>query len=266
MKKTTYDPAAKETVLNLMARGWTNRQITDTPSLSHIPDNLLRTWRKRMNDATQGETPAQPKKAKVATLATQNATDATPKIPVQHSEETAKTPVKIQVEPGFWKKCVANFHPADLVYYTCVAIALHPIVATLQDIGKPVAAIVASVAFVALQGIKSETGWKRATHLALFGFFEVVFFALHFSWANNALWANVSALPLTIYRTKFRDNVGDIVHLYQGSDLEIPFYIAIGIAVVMLVCSVYVVAIAVQAAKERAKNQSSNQPETAQNV
>lgn len=266
MKKTTYDPAAKETVLNLMARGWTNRQITDTPSLSHIPDNLLRTWRKRMNDATQGATPANPKNEKVATDATQSATVATPEIPVQRDGETAKTPVKTQVEPGFWKRCVANFHPADLVYYTCVAIALHPIVATLHSIGKPVAAIVASVAFVALQGIKSETGWKRATHLALFGFFEVVFFLLHFSWANNALWANVAGLPFDIWPNKYRDGTGAIVHLYGGSDLDKPFYVAIGIAVVMFVSSLYVVAIAVQAAKERSKNQSSNQLETAQNL
>lgn len=263
MKKTTYNAADKETVRNLMARGWTNKQITDTPSLSHIPDNLLRTWRKRMNDAKQSATFAQPKKEKVATDATQNATDATPEIPVQRGEETAKTPEKTQVEPGFWEKCVAHFHPADLVYYTCVAIALHPILATLQGIGKPVAAIVASVVFVALQGIKSETGWKRALHLAVFSFFEVVFFVLHFSWGNNALWANVSALPLDIWPNKYRDATGEIVHLYGGSDLDKPFYIAIGIAVVMLVSCLYVVAIAIQAAKERAKNKVVNQPERA---
>lgn len=259
MKKETSDRLQYAKLL--MVRGMKIEEVLKDSIFSDLNPSTRRSWKKRLS-----ETVATPKNEKVATDATQNATDATLKITVQRSEEIAKTPVKTQVEPGFWEKCVANFHPADLVYYTCVAIALQAIIGALQSIGKPVAAIVASVAFVALQGIKSETGWKRATHLALFGFFEVVFFLLHFSWANNALWANVAGLPFDIWPNKYRDATGAIVHLYGGSDLDKPFYVAIGIAVVMLVCSVYVVAIAVQAAKERAKNQSSNQPETAQNV
>lgn len=233
-----------------MSRGMNIDEVLKDSVFSDLNPNTRRSWKKRLN-----ATLATPKNENIATIATQDATDATPEIPVQRGEQTAKTTEKTQVDSGFWQKCVANFHPADLVYYTCVAIALQPIFGALQVVGRPVAAIVASVAFVALQGIKSETGWKRVTHLALFGFFEVVFFALHYSWANNALWANVSALPLDIWANKYRDGTGDIVHLYGGSDLDKPFYIAIGIAVVMLVCSVYVVAISIQAAKERTKNQ-----------
>ena len=245
----------------LMGRGMNIDEVLKDSVFSDLNPSTRRSWKKRLS-----ETVATQKKEKVATLEMQNATDATHETTVQRSEETTKTAAETQVEPRFWKKCVANRHPADLVYYTCVAIALHPVVATLQGVGKPVAGIIASVAFVALQGIKSETGIRRFLHLALFGFFEVVFFLLHFSWANNALWANVAGLPFDIWPNKYRDATGEIVHLYGGSDLDKPFYVAIGIAVVMFVSSLYVVAIAIQAAKERAKKQFSNQPETAQNT
>lgn len=71
---------------------------------SDLNPSTRRSWKKRLR-----ETLATTKKGGVATLATQNATDATPEIPVQRGEETAKTTLKTQIEPGFWKSALQTF-------------------------------------------------------------------------------------------------------------------------------------------------------------
>lgn len=258
MKKTTYDPDDKQTVLNLMARGWTNKEIKDTPSLAHIENTTLRTWRKRMNGATKSETFATPKKEKVATPETHTETLETSAEILQREEKREEKASKTDETQGFLAKCVSNFHPADLIYYGCLFIACNAITGALHSIGYAVAVIVAAVSFVALQGVKSETGWRRGGHIALLAFFEVVFFALHWWWANNALWSNVAGLPFDIWANKYRDSTGELVHLYGGSDLDKPFLVAVGVAVIMLVCTIYVVWISIQAAKERTKNTPTN--------
>lgn len=251
MKKETSDRLQYAKLL--LSRGMNIDEVLKDSVFSDLNPSTRRSWKKRLS-----ATLATPKNGKVETLATQNETGATPGISVQHSEETTKTPEKTQVEPGFLANCVSNFHPADLIYYGCLFIACNAITGALHGIGYAVAVIVAAVSFVALQGVKSETGWRRGGHIALLAFFEVVFFALHWWWANNALWSNVAGLPFDIWANKYRDSTGELVHLYGGSDLDKPFLVAVGVAVIMLVCTVYVVWISIQAAKERTKNTPTN--------
>jgi len=184
----------------------------------------------------------QPEPAKIAIL--------TPEIDVPPVPQTTQQPEQI----GFFRQVAQAFHPADLVYYACVWVACSALVGTLKAVAYPVAGVIAAVAFISLHGVKtSVTIGKRRGHIAMLLFLEICFATLHYSWANNALWANARQLPFDIWANKYRDSTGELVHLWGGSDLDKPFYVACGIAVVMLVCSIYVFWIATGAAKERAK-------------
>lgn len=241
-EKRTYPHKVIETVQNLMRDGWTNEDIHNVRDLKYIPDATLRTWRKRLKD--QGS--VSEKKPKTPNLETPKTLSETQGETAQRNEEQETKPHTTPENAGFLAMCVSNFHPADLIYYTCLFIACRAVSDALNGIGYTVSAVIAAVVFVALQGIKSERGRKRIAHLVVFFFFEAVFFALHYSWANAALWQNVKSLPFDIWVNKYNLSNGELVQLYGGSDLDKPAYVAAGVAVVMLVCSLYVVWIAMQ--------------------
>jgi len=53
-------------------------------------------------------------------------------------------------------------------------------------------------------------------------------------------------LPLDIWANKYRNDLGEVVMLYGGSDVDKPFYIAVGVASVLFACAAYACIIALQ--------------------
>ena len=68
-------------------------------------------------------------------------------------------------------------------------------------------------------------------------------------------FAALMALPLDIWVNKYRNDAGEMVLLYGGADVDKPFYIAAGVAFVMLFCGIYVVAIAIQNSSQKQEKQ-----------
>jgi hypothetical protein len=145
------------------------------------------------------------------------------------------------------------FHPADLLYYSCVAISGAGIVGALHVVGFAVAAVLLAVAPIALHGIKTVGGWGRLPYLFILLVVEVAGFLAHLSWANEALWRDVSKLPFQIWADAYRNNAGELVRLYGGPDTDKPFIVACGVAVVLFFVAVFVCWVAINGQKRRAK-------------
>ena len=221
----------------LIEKGVPYSEILADSALQGFNPATLRSMRlrhERKTNATkqQPETPP----------ATDMQQDATQETTAQTAENAPKQPKKA----GFAREFARAFHVADLLYYSCVAIAGAGFVQALQVIGYAVAIVFFSVACLALHFVKVRNGWARLPHLMALALVEIGGFIAHLSWANGRLWINVSALPLDIWVNKYRNDAGEMVLLYGGADVDKPFYIAAGVAFTMLFCGVYVVAIAIQ--------------------
>jgi len=233
----TYGPAAKNHALTLLSQGWTAEQIRAVDVCSDIPSETLRSWKHRMESKANATKPQH--KAASETAVQRDATPATAEQPAENAPKTDK-------KAGFLREFGRAFHPADLLYYCCVAIAGAGFVQALQAIGYAVAGIFFCVALLALHFVKVRNGWARLPHLLALALVEIGGFVAHLSWANGRLWSNIQSLPLDIWVNKYRNDMGEVVMLYGGTDVDKPFYIAAAISGVMLFCGVYVVTIAIQ--------------------
>lgn len=238
---------AKKYAEILLERGVPYDEILAEPSLQNVTREQLRVWKSRLkNGAT--------KPAETATKKADATQSATPATETQRGETTAETPPqplenapKRAVLVVFIKDALQNFHPADALYFLGVAICCNAVASALQGAGVFVAVIIGGVAFIALQGLKTEKTWRRRLKYALaFAGVELTAAISHIAWANEALWKNVGALPLDIWVNKYRNGVGEVVMLYGGSDVEKPFEIACGIAVVMFLSGVFVFFVSIQ--------------------
>lgn len=221
----------------LIERGVPYADIIADSALQGFNRATLRSMRLR-HERKASATNLQPETA----IATDTQRDATPATPEQPAENAPKTAQK----PGFAREFAKAFHPADLLYYCCVAIAGAGFVQALQAIGYAVAGIFFCVAVLALHFVKVRNGLARLPHLLALALVEIGGFVAHLSWANGRLWSNIQSLPLDIWVNKYRNDLGEVVMLYGGTDVDKPFYIAACVAAVMLFCGVYVVAIAIQ--------------------
>lgn len=226
----------------LIERGVPYAEILADSALQGFNPATLRSMRLR-HERKANATKSQPENV----TATQMQQDATPINTEQPAENAPKQPKKA----GFAREFARAFHVADLLYYSCVAIAGAGFVQALQVIGYAVAGIFFAVAAIALHFVKVRNGWARLPHLMALALVEIGGFIAHLSWANGRLWINVSALPLDIWVNKYRNDAGEMVLLYGGADVDKPFYIAAGVASVMLFCGVYVVAIAIQNSSQK---------------
>ena len=147
---------------------------------------------------------------------------------------------------SFWREWWRVFHPADLLYYLAISLAAVGIIQALHMVGYPVAVLFCAGAFIALHGIKTETGWNRLPHFAIMLVIEAGGFVAHTVWANRALWNRVKDLPLDIWAYKYPNDLGEIEQIWRGSDVEIPGTIALGVAGFMLAFTLYVCWLAIQ--------------------
>ena len=234
-----YKPGAakRQYAKLLIERGVPYAEILADSALQGFNPATLRSMRLR-HERKANATKPQPENV----TATQMQHTATPTNAEQPAENEPKQPKKA----GFAREFARAFHVADLLYYSCVAIAGAGFVQALQSIGYAVAGIFFAVAVIALHFVKVRNGWARLPHLLALALVEIGGFIAHLSWANGRLWSNVSALPLDIWLNKYKNDMGEVVMLYGGADVDKPFYIAAGVASVMLFCGVYVVAIAIQ--------------------
>ena len=245
MQQQSKPGAAKRQYAKLLIeRGVPYAEILADSALQGFNPATLRSMRlrhERKTNATkqQPETPP----------ATQMQQDATQETTAQTAENAPKQPKKA----GFAREFARAFHVADLLYYSCVAIAGAGFVQALQSIGYAVAGIFFAVAVIALHFVKVRNGWARLPHLMALALVEIGGFIAHLSWANGRLWSNVSALPLDIWVNKYRNDAGEMVLLYGGADVDKPFYIAAGVAFTMLCCGIYIVAIAIQNSQKQEK-------------
>jgi len=238
MQQQSKPGAAKRQYAKLLIeRGVPYAEILADSALQGFNPATLRSMRLR-HERKANATKPQPENV-TATQMQQDATQETTEQPAENSPKPAK-------KAGFAAEFAKAFHPADLLYYGCVAISGAGIIQALHSIGYAVATVFFSVAVLALHFVKVRNGWARLPHLMALFLVEIGGFIAHLSWANGRLWSNVSALPLDIWVNKYRNDAGEMVLLYGGADVDKPFYIAAGVASVMLFCGVYVVAIAIQ--------------------
>ena len=245
MEKQSKPGAAKRQYAKLLIeRGVPYAEILADSALQGFNPATLRSMRLRYERKANATKP-QPENMN----ATQMQQDATPTNIEQQAENAPKQPKKA----GFAREFARAFHVADLLYYSCVAIAGAGFVQALQSIGYAVAGIFFAVAVIALHFVKVRNGWARLPHLMALALVEIGGFIAHLSWANGRLWSNVSALPLDIWVNKYRNDAGEMVLLYGGADVDKPFYIAAGVAFTMLCCGIYIVAIAIQNSQKQEK-------------
>lgn len=180
---------------------------------------------------------------KIETLATHQETKIETAANAQKRDLNAEN---ASVLSTFAADFVANFHPADLLFYGVVLIGCNGITKALQPVGIFVAVALFGVATISLHGLKTLSGWARLPHGVLMLVSEFAFFVSDLKWANEALWSNVKGLPLDIWANKYRNDLGEVVMLYGGSDVDKPFYIAVGVASVLAACAAYACIIALQ--------------------
>ena len=120
-------------------------------------------------------------------------------------------------ERSFWREWWAVFHPADLVFYGCVSIGCIGVAQALPVIGVAVAALWFCVALLFLHRTKMFARIGDIVTLALIEILVGV--PAHIAWANNALWANVTALPI-----EMQLSYGG--QMWTGRGIETPFYLA----------------------------------------
>ena len=139
---------------------------------------------------------------------------------VQHIATPEKEPGNMQKQSenaGFWREWRDTFHPADLVFYGCVSIGCIGVAQALPVIGVAVAALWFCVAALFLHRTKM---FARAGDIVTLALIEIlVGVPAHIAWANNALWENVTALPIEIQAAYGGQ-------MWTGRGIETPFYLA----------------------------------------
>lgn len=235
--------------LLLLQRGVPYEEILKDSALKGFSPATLRTLASRMKRRIETN---ETRERNVETGATANETQKTAQSEndVLNAENDVLTVSKAFQSVSFWREWRDNFHPADLLYYIAVSLAAVGIVNALRLVGYPVAVLFCAGAVIALHGIKTTTGWKQVPHFVIIAVIEAGSFAAHTVWANTALWEAVKDLPLDIWVNKYRNDLGEIVYLYGGNDVQVPGKIALGIASFMLACTVYVCWLAVQNSKK----------------
>lgn len=233
--KTTYGPAAKRHAITLLSQGWTAEQIREVEVCADIPAETLRSWKYRMQQQTSK---TETVKQKNETPETESETVATPAT----AQNSAEKPAFVRFIGDFTR----NFHPIDILFYASISIGFQGVASALHPVGVYVAAILVGVAVIALHGLKTLRGLQRIWHAVAMLFAEASFFASDVVWSNKALWSNISALPFDIWVNKYRNDAGELVLLYGGSDTDKPFYLACAVAFVLFFSALYACIIALQ--------------------
>ena len=199
--------------LTLIEQGWTNEEIRGVDVCKNIPPETLRLWRFRI-------------KAKSATPETLHETPETASNTAMNEQqestlsavENDETPVSKPFQTvSFWREWKEAFHPADLVFYGCVSIGCIGISGALPVIGMAVAALWFCVAALFLHRTKM---FARVGDIVTLAIIEIlVGVPAHIAWANEALWANVTALPIEIQAAYGGQ-------MWTGRGIETPFYLA----------------------------------------
>lgn len=150
--------------------------------------------------------------------------------------ENAVSPVSKPVQNvsslrHFCKDFAQTFHPADLVFYATVSIGGLGVSQALPGVGVAVSVLWFFVAVIYLHRLKMFARWFDAVVLA--GIEVAAGVPAHYTWATNALWANVNQLPISVYVEKYKNGAGEWVAFYTGRDVEVPFYIACYIAAML---------------------------------
>ncbi len=248
-------------------------QIDIPAYIVHSKDERKRSWRQIEGDlfevfqVSKDHTTVSRiyKSAKSATPATETQHDATVfpvTLPTQdQTTENAVLTIENSVAPvapdvagvakgvaeTFFGAFTRTFYAADLIYYVGVLIACAGIVQSLPVVGYAVSFVYFAGAVIALVNIKTRRGFLALLpHFLMLAFVEAVGFVGHTIWANNALWSNIKALPLSIYVEKMQNGAKEWIPFYMGADVGMPFKMAVGVAVVMLVSAVYVCTVSVQ--------------------
>lgn len=118
---------------------------------------------------------------------------------------------------SFWREWRDTFYPADLVFYGCVSIGCIGVAGALPVIGVAVAALWFCVAALFLHRTKMFARWGDIVTLALIEILVGV--PAHIAWANEALWRNVTALPIEIQLSYGGQ-------MWTGRGIETPFFLA----------------------------------------
>lgn len=240
----------------LLERGVSYDEIKNDSAMAGFNPATLRTIAKRVRDAketneTRNETRRETSETVNETAKTalpENALAATENAVSPVSETRNDTPILFD----FLKTAFQNFHPADALYFGSVALACNGIASALHGVGIWVSVFYFAVAFVALQGVKTTTGAWRYLHVAVLLVVEVlVGGAAHIMWANEALWANVEALPFDIYRAEFWSaDAGKMKIIWAGSQVKWVGYTAIGAAAFLVSAGFYACLIALSNKKK----------------
>lgn len=156
----------------------------------------------------------------------------------------AKQAVSVQFLTEFGR----TFHPADLVFYSTVAIGGLGVAQALNGVGVAVSILWFCIAAIFLHRLKMFARWGDAAVLAMIEL--AVGIPAHYTWATNSLWANIKHLPLTVYVEKYQNGAGEWVAFYTGKDVEMPFYIACYVAAILAVFGACAVAASVLANKK----------------
>lgn len=227
----------------------------ETEAETGINQDTLRSMKCRaLKKSGATETPTVAKKTAVETLvatdetgfATFETKDQTKTAMLETLDKHSDNAEKTSVLSKFASDFVANFHPADVLFYGVILIGCNGITKALHPVGIFVAVALFGVATISLHGLKTLRGWARLPHGVLMLVSEFAFFVSDLKWANEALWSNVKGLPLDIWANKYRNDLGEVVMLYGGSDVDKPFYIAVGVASVLAACAAYACIIALQ--------------------
>ena len=153
-------------------------------------------------------------------------------------------------ETSFWREWRQVFHPADLVFYGCVSIGCVGVSGALPVIGVAVAALWFCVALLFLHRVKM---FARVGDIVTLALIEIlVGVPAHIAWANNALWANVTALPIEIQATYGGQ-------MWTGRGIETPFYLACYCAGVLVFFGGAAVAVSTLAVQNSITNQKPKQ-------
>lgn len=148
----------------------------------------------------------------------------------------------------FFTEFGCTFHPADLVFYSTVAIGGLGVAQALNGVGIAVSILWFAVAAIYLHRLKMYARWGDAAVLAVIEL--AVGIPAHYTWATNSLWANIKHLPLSVYVEKYQNGAGEWVAFYAGKDVETPFYIACYVAAILAVFGACAVAASVLANKK----------------
>lgn len=242
-----YTPEQKKTVLTLMERGWTYDQILAVADYSHFDRQTLRAMKSNAAKHKQETGDNSQRNATHKNNALQRTNEQK-----EASKPTAKNPLATGVFADFIAEWRKTFHPIDLLFYLSAFVGCMGVLNALKSVeivNALVAFVLFGIAFVALHGLKTLRGAKRAPHFLAMLFAEVTFFCSDVFWANKALWSNVKDLPLDIRLTEFWSaDAGKMKMIWLGQT-AFPFYIACGIATILFACAAYACAIALQSKK-----------------